>query len=198
MARNLTPIEPQTGSTKRRPQRAYARQPSPIGVPLPVGRRDAAERRRTRRRPVRWMGLLALLSIGAGAVYWLAASPSGGGTDRLGWYQQRLALGRRSRCRAPTAGHAREGSRPHLPIYHGAARARRANADHSAGRPPRARQRAGDWSCFGLGGAHRGAQRGPSRDRRLRRRSANELGIRAAARLCTRGIRSDPRSLPTL
>ena len=76
MARNLSPIEPQTGSTKRRPQRAYARQPSPIGVPLPVGRRDAAERRRTRRRPVRWMGLLALLSIGAGAVYWLAASPS--------------------------------------------------------------------------------------------------------------------------
>jgi len=76
MARNLTPIEPQTGSTKRRPQPAYARQPSPIGVPLPVGSRDTAERRRTRRRPVLWVGLLALLPIGAGVIYWLAAPPS--------------------------------------------------------------------------------------------------------------------------
>src|SRR5215831_4171436 len=76
MARNLSPIEPQTGSTKRRPPPAYARQPSPIGVPLPVGRRDTAERRRTRRRPVLWVGLLVLLSIGAGAVYWLTAPPS--------------------------------------------------------------------------------------------------------------------------
>jgi multidrug efflux pump subunit AcrA (membrane-fusion protein) len=76
MARNLTPIEPQTGSAKRLPQPAYARQPSPIGVPLPVGKRDVAERRRTRRRPVCWMGLLALLWIGTGVVYWLAAPPA--------------------------------------------------------------------------------------------------------------------------
>jgi 3-oxosteroid 1-dehydrogenase len=44
---------------------------------------------------------------------------------------------------------------------------------------------------MGLGGAHSGAQRGPARNRRLRRRSTNELGVRAAARLCTRGIRAD-------
>jgi membrane fusion protein, multidrug efflux system len=76
MARNLTPIEPQMGSAKRLPQPAYAPQPSPIKVPLPVGKSDGAERRRTRRGPVRWVGLLALLAIGAGVVYWLAAPPS--------------------------------------------------------------------------------------------------------------------------
>ena len=76
MARNLSPIEPQTGSTKRRPPPAYARQPSPIGIPLPVGTGDAAESRRARRHPVRWIALLVALSIGAGAVYWLSAPPS--------------------------------------------------------------------------------------------------------------------------
>jgi len=77
MTRNLSPIERhQTGPAERPPQPEYARRPSPIGIPLPVGKSDAAERQRTRRRPVRWVGLLALLSIGAGTVYWLAAPPS--------------------------------------------------------------------------------------------------------------------------
>jgi 3-oxosteroid 1-dehydrogenase len=44
-----------------------------------------------------------------------------GGADRLGRNQQRLALGRRSCCRAPTAGYARQGTRSHLSICHGAA-----------------------------------------------------------------------------
>ena len=77
MTRNLSPIERhQTGPAERPPQPEYARRPSPIGISLPVGKSDAAERQRTRRRPVRWVGLLALLSIGAGTVYWLAAPPS--------------------------------------------------------------------------------------------------------------------------
>lgn len=76
MARNLSPIETQTGNARRLPHPAYARQPNPIKVPLPVGKSDAAERRRTRGLLVRWVGMLALLSIGAGTVYWLAAPPS--------------------------------------------------------------------------------------------------------------------------
>jgi membrane fusion protein, multidrug efflux system len=74
MKRNLSPIERQ--QPERRPGTAYARGPSPIGIPLPVGGSDTAERRRTRRRPVRWVGLLAMLCVGAGAIYWLSAPPS--------------------------------------------------------------------------------------------------------------------------
>src|SRR5271167_635913 len=76
IARNLSPIKRQAGRAERLPQPGCARGPSPIGIPLPVGERDAAERRRTRRRPPLWAALLALLSIGAGAVYWLSAPPS--------------------------------------------------------------------------------------------------------------------------
>ena len=70
MKRNLSPIERQ--QPERRPGTAYARGPSPIGIPLPVGGSDTAERRRTRRRPVRWVGLLAMLCVGAGAIYRIA------------------------------------------------------------------------------------------------------------------------------
>ncbi|HKM72262.1 MAG TPA: efflux RND transporter periplasmic adaptor subunit [Stellaceae bacterium] len=72
----MSPIKRQAGRAERLPQPGCARGPSPIGIPLPVGERDAAERRRTRRRPPLWAALLALLSIGAGAVYWLSAPPS--------------------------------------------------------------------------------------------------------------------------
>jgi membrane fusion protein, multidrug efflux system len=77
MKGNLSPIERQQPALpERRPQTGYARTPSPIGIPLPVGRSDTAERRRIRRRPVRWAVLLALLCIGAGGIYWLLAPPS--------------------------------------------------------------------------------------------------------------------------
>jgi len=76
MARNLSPNKRQTGRAERLPQPAYARRLSPIGIPLPVGTGDAAESRRARRHPVRWIALLVALSIGAGAVYWLSAPPS--------------------------------------------------------------------------------------------------------------------------
>ena len=75
MAKNLSPIEGQ-GRAERLPQPVYARRLSPIGIPLPVGTGDAAESRRARRHPVRWIALLVALSIGAGAVYWLSAPPS--------------------------------------------------------------------------------------------------------------------------
>jgi RND family efflux transporter MFP subunit len=75
MMRNLTPIKRQTGGAERVSQSGYARRPSPIGIPLPVGKSDAAERR-TRRHPLRWVGPLALLAIGVGAAYWLTAPPS--------------------------------------------------------------------------------------------------------------------------
>jgi RND family efflux transporter MFP subunit len=77
MTRNLSPIERhQTGPAERLSQTEYARRPSPIAIPLPVGRSDAAERRRTRRALVRWAALLALPCIGAGAIYWFSAPPS--------------------------------------------------------------------------------------------------------------------------
>ena len=75
MAKNLSPIEGQ-GRAERLPQPVYARRLSPIGIPLPVGTGDAAESRRARRHPVRWIALLAALSTGAAAVYWLSAPPS--------------------------------------------------------------------------------------------------------------------------
>ena len=75
MAKNLSPIEGQ-GRAERLPQPVYARRLSPIGIPLPVGTGDAAESRRARRHPVRWIALLVALSIGAAAVYWLSAPPS--------------------------------------------------------------------------------------------------------------------------
>ena len=76
MMRHLSPIERQTGSAKRLPQSDYTRRPGPIGIPLPVGKSDAAVRGRARRRPARWVGLLALVAISVGAVYWLAAPSS--------------------------------------------------------------------------------------------------------------------------
>jgi membrane fusion protein, multidrug efflux system len=76
MAKNLSPIKRQTGRAERLPQPPYARRLSPIGIPLPVGKGDAAERRRTRRHPVRWISLLVVLLVAAGAVYWLSAPPS--------------------------------------------------------------------------------------------------------------------------
>jgi multidrug efflux system membrane fusion protein len=78
MKRNLSPIERQQPvPPEHRSRPGYARVPSPIGIPLPVGRSDTAEWRRARRRlPVRWAVLLALLCIGAGAIYWLSAPPS--------------------------------------------------------------------------------------------------------------------------
>ena len=77
MKRKLSPIErQQPAAPERRARSEYARRPSPIGIPLPVGRSDTAERRRARRGPVRWVVLLALLCIGTGAVYWFSAPPS--------------------------------------------------------------------------------------------------------------------------
>jgi RND family efflux transporter MFP subunit len=77
MTSNPSPIErSQTRPAERLSQTEYARRPSPIGLPPPVDRSDGPERRRTRRRRVRWAALLALLCIGVGAVYWLSAPPS--------------------------------------------------------------------------------------------------------------------------
>jgi len=77
MKRSLSPIErQQPAPPERRSRTEYLRRPSPIGVPLPVGGSDTAERRHTRRHLVRWAALLALPCIGAGAIYWLAAPPS--------------------------------------------------------------------------------------------------------------------------
>ena len=76
MAKDLSPIERQTGRAERLPTPIYSRRPSPIGIPLPVGTGDAAESRRARRHPVRWIALLVALSSGAGAVYWLSGPPS--------------------------------------------------------------------------------------------------------------------------
>jgi membrane fusion protein, multidrug efflux system len=74
---NLSPIAPQKpAAPERRPRGECERRPSPIDIPLPVGRRDIAERRHVRRHLGRWVALLALLCIAAGAVYWLAAPPS--------------------------------------------------------------------------------------------------------------------------
>src|SRR6516164_8276089 len=76
MARNLSPIERQTGRAERLQQPEYARRPGPIEIPLPVGKGDAAPPRRSRLLPAHWAALLGLLCIGAGAAYWLAVPPS--------------------------------------------------------------------------------------------------------------------------
>jgi len=78
MARNLSPIERQTGRAERLQQPEYARRPGPIEIPLPVGKGDAAPPRRSRLLPAHWAALLGLLCIGAGAAYWLAVPPSVG------------------------------------------------------------------------------------------------------------------------
>jgi multidrug efflux system membrane fusion protein len=76
MMRHLSSSERQTERAEHASQSSYARRPSPIGIPLPVGKSDAAERRRTRRHPFRWAGLLALLAIGTGAAYWFGTPSS--------------------------------------------------------------------------------------------------------------------------
>jgi hypothetical protein len=53
-----------------------ARRRDPIGVPLPEGRSDVPGFNRFGRRMARWLALLALLGLGAGAGYWFLAPPS--------------------------------------------------------------------------------------------------------------------------
>jgi len=76
MARNLSPIKRQTERAERLPQPEYARRPSPVGIPLPVGKSDALKPRGARLRPAHWAVLLALLCLAAGAAYWFSAPPS--------------------------------------------------------------------------------------------------------------------------
>ena len=74
---NSSPIERhQPGPAGRLSQIGYARKPGQIGLPPPVGRTDVAQRSGVRRHSVRWALLLALLGIGAGAIYWRSAPPS--------------------------------------------------------------------------------------------------------------------------
>jgi RND family efflux transporter MFP subunit len=76
MTRNVSPIERQAARAEPLPQPEYARRPSPVGIPLPVGEGDTQDGRPSRWRPVRWATLLVLLSMGAGAAYLLWAPPS--------------------------------------------------------------------------------------------------------------------------
>src|SRR5215467_4406398 len=77
MTMNLPPVERrQTGPARQLSLTRYARKPGPVGIPLPVGGSERAERRRIRPKPGRWAALVALLGIGAGAVYWFSSLPA--------------------------------------------------------------------------------------------------------------------------
>ena len=86
MKRKLSPIErQQPAAPERRARSEYARRPSPIEIPLPVGRSDTAERRACPPGPVRWVGAFGaavhrrrrhLLGLGA-ALDRCRASPPG-------------------------------------------------------------------------------------------------------------------------
>src|SRR5215471_9736537 len=54
----------------------YARKPGLVGTPLPVDGSERAKWRRIRPNPGRWAAVVALLGIGAGAVYWFSSPPA--------------------------------------------------------------------------------------------------------------------------
>jgi RND family efflux transporter MFP subunit len=54
----------------------YARKPGLVGMPLPVGGTERAKWRRIRPKPSRWVALVVLLGICAGAGYWFSSPPT--------------------------------------------------------------------------------------------------------------------------
>src|SRR5260370_4792507 len=64
----------QPGPTRQLSLTGYARTPRPVGISLPVGGSERAERRRIRPNSARWAALVPLR--GVGAVYWFSPPPT--------------------------------------------------------------------------------------------------------------------------